>query len=104
MAMGKRGVLSMTETWLSDTHVLVDAADAVYERSDEHGEPEDSFARIAALWSGYFDQEIAETDVVNAMILLKVARNREGHYTDDNWTDIAGYAENGARLDGESDD
>ena len=81
----------------TDTHVLDDAADAVYERADTHG-AEDCFATIADMWATYLDVDVDEGDVCNMMILLKVARNKEGVYTDDNWQDIAGYAENGARV------
>lgn len=87
-----------------DTEILDKAAETVYDRPDTHGEPEDSFATIAEMWNGYlrsedhFDPNVTPTDVANMMILLKVARNSEGHYHEDNYTDIAGYAENGARL------
>jgi len=81
----------------ADTHVLDDAADAVYERADTHG-AEDCFGTIADMWATYLDTDVDEGDVCNMMILLKVARNKEGVYTDDNWEDIAGYSESGARC------
>jgi len=85
------------------TFVLEDAIETVYDRPDTHGEPEDSFASIAAVWNGYLraigvEQRLDEVDVAHLMIGLKMARNIEGHYHADNWEDIAGYAENGARL------
>lgn len=83
---------------MRDTVILDDAAETVYERPDTHGEPEDSFEKIAEMWSAYLDTEMRPHDVANMMVLLKVARNAEGHYHDDNYVDIAGYAENGARL------
>lgn len=87
----------------SDTEILEQAAEVVYDRPDQHGEPEDSFERIADLWGAYLGVsgtplDIDDEDVANMMILLKVARNAEGHYHADNYVDIAGYAENGARL------
>lgn len=92
------------ENSLEDTHVLADAADAVYDRADTHG-AEDCFSTIADLWSDYLDTDVDEGDVCNLMILLKVARNKEGVYTDDNWADIAGYAESGSRVsEGQSDE
>jgi hypothetical protein len=81
-----------------DTHILEEAIKTVYDRPDTHGEPEDSFDRIAVMWEAYLDTTVSAADVANLMVLLKVARNAEGHYHEDNYTDIAGYAENGARL------
>lgn len=81
-----------------DTHILEDAIETVYDRPEAHGKPEDSFDRIGAMWEAYLDTKVSATDVANMMVLLKVARNAEGHYHEDNYTDIAGYAENGARL------
>jgi hypothetical protein len=86
------------------TEILDKAAEIVYDRPDSHGEPEDSFKTIAEMWNGYLrgggipDPNIRPHDVANMMVLLKVARNAEGHYHEDNYVDIAGYAENGARL------
>jgi len=79
--------------------------DTSLERSDEYGEPEDSFDTIAELWNGFLrgggiaDPNLDGADVANMMILLKVARNSQGHYHEDNWVDIAGYAESGARVE-----
>lgn len=88
----------------SDTEILEDAAEVVYDRPDTHGKPEDSFRKIAGMWNAYLgfpDDLLTGEDVANLMILLKVARNSEGHYHEDNYTDIAGYSENGARLNNE---
>jgi hypothetical protein len=74
------------------------AVEAIYERSERYGEPEDSFSRIAQLWSGYVKEDLDAKDVSNMMILLKVARNAEGYYHGDNYDDIVGYAEHGKRL------
>ena len=87
-----------------DTHVLEEAIETVFDRPDTHGEPEDSFRTIAGLWNayrGFPEDHITPEDVANMMILMKVARNSEGHYHEDNYVDIAGYAENGARLNQE---
>ena len=91
----------------SDTEILAEAAETVYERPDQHGEPEDSFHRIARMWDAYLgpgNTSVDAEDVANMMVLLKVARNAEGHYHEDNYVDIAGYAENGARLNDTSTD
>jgi hypothetical protein len=92
----------------TDTYVLQEAIQTVYERPDTHGKPEDTFTAIAGLWNeflvagGVRDPNLDGEDVANMMVLLKVARNAEGHYHEDNYTDIAGYAENGARLNHDS--
>jgi len=84
-----------------ETQVLDKAEKAVYERPDSYGAPEDSFDKIASMWGGYLGVEITADDVANMMVLLKVARNAEGEYHEDNWVDIAGYAECGARVQGD---
>lgn len=62
------------------------------ERARDYGEPQQSFKKIAMLWSTYLHQEITVTDVGMMMILLKVARNGRGKDKDDNFIDICGYA------------
>lgn len=87
---------------LDETYALGDAYETVYDRPDTHGQPEDSFARIAGMWRAYLmgkeTDELDAVDVSNMMSLLKIARSAEGHYHQDNWVDLAGYAENSARL------
>lgn len=88
-----------------ETFILDAAKETVYERPEQHGDPEDSFRVIANFWSEYIGatkeegrQHVTPSDVANMMILLKVARSAGGHYDEDNPVDIAGYAENYARL------
>jgi len=85
-----------------ETYILEDSIETVYSRPDQHGEPEDSFATIAAFWSSYLGIDIEPHEVCDLFILLKVARNSEGVYHADNPEDIAGYAENYARLRSDS--
>lgn len=61
-------------------------------RAQEYGGPEDSFGRIALLWSAYAGYMFEPKDVAAMMILLKVARIAGGSGSEDNWVDIAGYA------------
>lgn len=61
------------------------------DRQDTHGQPEDSFRRIADLWSGYLTVGIQEEDVAVMMALVKVARIMENPRHADNWIDGAGY-------------
>lgn len=61
------------------------------EREQTYGSPEDSFNRIANLWSAYLNVALTGLDVAKMMILFKLARTGERAYLD-NWVDIAGYA------------
>ena len=75
------------------------AAKAVLtDRNAAYGEPEDCFGLIAALWSRYTGCDISTADVAAMMILLKVARVRNGKAKDDSWVDMAGYAACGAEC------
>ena len=69
-------------------------------RLDQYGAPENSFAKIAALWSSYLGREIEGSDVANMMILLKVAREKDGKGKKDNYVDLIGYAAIAARMRG----
>lgn len=81
-----------------DTYILEQAIETVYSRPDQHGKPEDTFGAIAAFWSDYLDVEVTDTDAAKMFILMKIARSKEGYYDEDNPEDVAGYAENWARL------
>jgi hypothetical protein len=87
---------------VEETYAIGEAYRTVYDRPETHGQPEDSFARIASMWRAYLmgmdADELDAVDVSNMMALLKIARSAEGHYHQDNWVDLAGYAENAARL------
>lgn len=73
------------------------------DREGTYGKPEDSFDRIAQLWSVYLNHDISSVDVANMMVLLKVARNAGGVYKDDNWIDICGYAALGGEIQSKFD-
>lgn len=62
-------------------------------RRKSYGNAEESFGRIAALWTVYMNGEIEFTghDVAMMMTLLKVSREKNAH-AEDNLVDIAGYA------------
>ena len=71
------------------------------ERQDSYGKPEDNFAIIAGLWSGYLGGVLLKAeDVAVMMILLKIARTRTGKFKPDNYIDIAGYAACAAEVAG----
>ena len=68
------------------------------DRNSQYGEPEDCFALIARLWTDYTAVNLSSADVAAMMILLKVARVRNGKAKDDSWVDMAGYAACGAEC------
>ena len=71
------------------------------DRQDSYGMPEDNFAIIAGLWSGYLGDVMLEAeDVAIMMILLKIARIQTGTFKPDNYIDIAGYAACAAEVAG----
>ena len=60
-------------------------------KNSEHGDREDTFGSTAELWSTYFGIEIEPHQVAWAMVLLKIAREGNGHNAD-NSLDAVGYA------------
>jgi len=84
--------------------ILSKAKDAVCKsRQSTYGDIEDSFDRIAVMWSAYLKglKESSELDGRNValmMIMLKIARSEHKTDYDDNYVDIAGYAANAAEL------
>lgn len=67
------------------------------EREHEYGDAATNHTRIAALWTAYLGQPVSAHDVAMCMILVKVSRAKAGR-REDNYTDVAGYAEIGRRL------
>lgn len=68
------------------------------QRAEDYGNLKTNFRTIADLWSIYLDDAVSEVDVANMMVLLKIARIKNGNPTDDSFLDIAGYAACGAEL------
>ena len=64
------------------------------DRQNTHGDAENNFARIAALWNTYLSNkgEIRAHDVAAMMVLFKVARFRANPHHLDNMVDACGYA------------
>lgn len=79
--------------------ILSGATQAVTkDRAATHGNLEDSFAEIAAIWSFRTGAQITAAQVALMLVDLKTVRawNNPGHA--DNWIDIAGYAACGGEL------
>lgn len=66
-------------------HITID-------RTAQHGRPENSFQRIAELWSTYLDVKIEPHEVAAMMVLLKIARFAKNPTHLDNSVDAVGYA------------
>lgn len=72
-------------------------------REQDYGSPEDSFGRIAALWTAYKDIDFSPVDVAVMMALLKIARISVNPEHMDSWVDLAGYAACGGEISGRED-
>jgi hypothetical protein len=70
------------------------------ERLDQYNNPENSFGKIAALWSAYLGIEVTPTMTADMMCLLKIAREFCGKGKRDNAVDLIGYAALAARMRG----
>ena len=84
---------------MSRSDILATATDYITrDRAAAHGRAEDTFDRIAALWSADLGIPLTGTDVARLMVLLKVARAKGNPGHADNWVDAAGYAALGGEL------
>ena len=82
--------------------ILAQARNAVCtDRNKQYGEPEDSFAAIASLWTAYFHasrkmpegEEIYNNDAALMLALFKIAREITAITPNpDSYADLAGYA------------
>ena len=84
---------------------ILDSAKSIIngERQGTYGKAENSFAIIAQMWTAYLGKELSSSDVANMMVLMKVARNANGVYKDDNWIDICGQAALGGEIQSNQD-
>ena len=95
----------MTEDKLTQDGILSAMADTAvdivtHDRNAQYGEPEDNFAVIAALWTGYLSAkwfkgnmgEIDAADVARMMELMKMARRMTAKVPKaDSYIDAIGY-------------
>ena len=68
------------------------------DRANTHGDMEDNFRTIAAMWSVYLGYNISPEDVASMMTLLKVARIKSNPSNMDNWIDACGYMACGGEV------
>lgn len=68
------------------------------DRNVTHGEPEETFALIAAYWSAHLGIPVTETDVAALMTLFKLARLKANPSNPENWVDGCGYLACGGEI------
>ena len=71
---------------LQEAQAVVDG-----QRRDDYGDMDQSFLRIAGMWSGYLGVNLDKYDVAHMMIMLKLSRAC-GKFHRDSYVDAAGYA------------
>lgn len=73
---------------------ITDEAKIIVEgqRNEDYGNINDSFNRIAGLWSAYTGITLDKYDVAKMMMLLKISRAKNGNHRD-SYVDIVGYVE-----------
>lgn len=73
-----------------------DVVQVLNERRNAYGRADESFGRIAVLWSDVLGYTVTPHQVASCMIMLKVARllasGRDGSHDEDSVLDIKGYA------------
>ncbi len=79
--------------------ILSTAAEYVTkDRAATHGEAEQTFGRIAAVWSARLGLTITPAQVCILMADLKTCRAWGNPEHTDNWIDLAGYAACGGEI------
>jgi hypothetical protein len=65
--------------------------EVIDQRVAVYGNPVDTFARVAQIWSGILDTEVSAHDVALCMMGYKILRTQVCPDYSDNSDDIAGY-------------
>lgn len=89
---------STTRHTTSRYDILDAAYDAVTQRLEHYGKPEDNFAIIAEYWSTFTGIDLEAWQVAVMLVLLKIARTHTDHTHIDSWVDMAGYAACGGEV------
>lgn len=77
----------MVTSILEEAKQIVEGA-----RNADYGSINDSFTRIAALWSAYAGVTLDKYDVAKMMMLLKISRLKHNPLHEDSLRDIIGYS------------
>ena len=84
---------------MNRTHILETANEYVTrDRAATHGDAEDSFSKLAALWGARLGVHIRPDQVAIMMLDLKTVRAWDNPKHQDNWIDMAGYAACGGEI------
>lgn len=83
---------------------ILDEADTLIngERAKTYGSPTPLYERTAGMWAAYLGADVTAANVIDMMILLKVARAQPGYHRD-SYVDTAGYAAIAERLHDENE-
>jgi len=84
---------------MNRTHILETANEYVTrDRVATHGDAEDSFGKLAAIWGARLGVHIRPDQVAIMMLDLKTVRAWDNPKHQDNWIDMAGYAACGGEI------
>lgn len=84
---------------MNRTHILETANEYVArDRAATHGDAEDSFGKLAAIWGARLGVHIRPDQVAIMMLDLKTVRAWDNPKHQDNWIDMAGYAACGGEI------
>lgn len=84
---------------MNRTHILETANEYVTkDRAATHGDAEDSFTKLAAIWSARLGVSIRADQIAIMMLDLKTVRAWDNPQHVDNWVDMAGYAACGGEV------
>jgi len=72
--------------------VLKEAIAVIEQREQQHGTKHDVFDATRRLWSAYLNIPVTAEQVAQMMVLLKIARSRNGAFNPDDHVDAVGYA------------
>lgn len=68
------------------------------DREAVHGNPGDTFAKIAMIWTAILGHDVDPSQVALCLAGLKLARLAGNPSHSDSWVDLAGYAACGAEM------
>ena len=69
------------------------------DRAQTHGEDaENSFGKIADMWSAYLGHPVSREDTCAMLVLVKVCRISNNPTHIDSWIDVCGYAAIGGEI------
>lgn len=93
-------VVDAIQTWCRAKVLDIAKGYITEDRAADHGDMEDNFIRIAALWNAHLGliDFIKPHDVPVLMTLLKIARIGSNPKHMDNWVDACGYMACGGEL------